>query len=196
MASNPNAPFGLRPIRHLKGGLIRFNDYYTILDGYTTSLFFGDPVVCSGTGMNVGIATGSSSSVITGVFAGCEYVNLLGDTIWSKYWPASTSTNTAFPIKAFVYDDPDLVFEVQSDATGIAAADIRQLANFHSGTGSTVTGLSGWYLTVPTTTENQAKILTLARNTNPGAIVNAYGAYAVVEVAIAFHELAGNMQEL
>lgn len=190
---NPNAPFGLRPVRHMKGGVIRANEY-NIADQYATALFLGDPVVATGTGINIGIATAGSSSVISGVFAGCEYLNALGDTIFSKSWPASQVTDLRQPIKAFVYDDPDLLFEIQF-AT-LAAADIRQLANLVSGVGNAQTGLSAWTAAAPITTENQLKIFRLSNEVRPGGVPNAYGAFAVAQVLIAFHELAGNMQEL
>lgn len=191
--ANPNAPFGLRPVRHLFGGVVRPNEY-TIADQYGTALYLGDPVVATGTGRNIGIATAGSSNPVTGVFAGCEYVDSLGDTKFSKYWPASQVTKSGTTVKALVIDDPHVVFEVQF-AT-LAAADIRQLANLVSGSGNAQTGQSGWTAAAPVTTENQLKIYRLSNGSSPGGVQNAYGAYAVAEVLIAFHELAGNMQEL
>lgn len=191
--ANPNAPFGLRPVRHLFGGVMRPNEY-NIADQYGTALFEGDPVVCTGTGVNISIATAASSGVITGVFAGCEYVDSLGDTKFSKYWPASQVTKAGSIIKALVFDDPHLLFEVQF-AT-LAAADIRQLANLVSGVGNTLTGTSGWTAAAPVTTENQLKIYRLSNCVSPGGVANAYGTFAVAQVQIAFHELAANTQEL
>lgn len=191
--ANPNAPFGLRAVRHLFGGVMRPNEY-TIADQYGTALYEGDPVVCTGTGRNLAIGTAASSGVISGVFSGCEYVDTLGDTKFSKFWPAAQVTKTGSVIKAFVYDDPHILFEVQF-AT-LAAADIRQLANLVSGVGNAQTGLSGWTAAAPVTTENQLKIYSLSNCVNPGGLANAYGAFAVAQVLVAFHELAGNMQEL
>lgn len=192
--ANPNAPFGLRPVRHLFGGVIRPNEY-TIADQYNTSLYLGDPVTCTGTGKNIGIATAANSGKITGVFQGCEYLNALGDTIWSERWPASTVTDTRQTVKAFVLDDPFILFEIQFDT--LAAADIRALTNLVSGNGNDKTNLSGWTAVAPAGGgANQLKIYGLSGVTSQGGAINAYGAYAVGQVLLAQHEMAGNMAGL
>lgn len=192
--ANPNAPFGLRPLRHLFGGVVRPNEY-TIADQYGTALYIGDPVVAVGTGRNIGIATAGTSSKITGVFNGCRYVNSLGDTIWSEVWPAAQVTNTQYPVIAEVFDDPFILYEVMFDT--LAAADVRAFANLVSGAGVAATRLSGWTAAHPPAGgENQLKIYRLSAGANPGGIPNAYGAFAVAEVLLAQHELAGNMASL
>lgn len=180
--SNTNAPFGLSPVRHLFGGVIRPNEY-TIADGYNTALYMGDPVAVTGTGRNIGIATASTGSVVTGVFQGCKYINALGDTVWSKYWPASQAIKSGTVAIAYVLDDPFVLYEIQSDVTGIAEADIRLLTNLASATGNAGSGTSGWYSTGVSSTENQLKIYGLAAKGT-----NAYGAYAVIEVLLNTHE--------
>lgn len=193
--ANPNAPFGLRPVRHMFGGVVRANEY-NIADQYGTALYLGDPVVATGTGKNIGIASAATSAKLTGVFAGCEYVNSLGDTIFSKYWPASTVTLSGSTVKALVYDDPFLLYEVQFDT--LAAANVRALANLVSGSGNAQTGLSGWTAVAPPGAgENQLKIWSVPSSlVNQGGVINAYGAYAVAHVLLAQHELAGNMANL
>lgn len=193
--TNPNAPFGLRVSRHKKGGVVRLSEY-SIASAYGTSLFCGDPVVCTGTGTNIGIASAAASAKITGVFAGCEYVNSLGDTVWSKYWPAATVPKTGTTVKAYVIDDPDVLFQVQFDT--LSAANVRAFANLVAGAGNTQTGQSGWTgATPPGSTENQVKIMEVPTSIiNPGGIPNAYGAYAVAEILIGQHELAGNLAAL
>lgn len=186
--ANPNSPFGLRPVRHLFGGVIREANY-TIADQYSTSLFTGDPVLVTGTGKNIGIATAGSSGVVTGVFQGCKYVNSLGDTVFSKYWPASTVTKSGSVIEAFVIDDPFVLYQIQSDATGVVAAGIRQLADFTSAAGDVVTGASAWVLAYAAGSENQMKIYGLADVIAPGGVQNGYGAYAVLEVLLGKPEL-------
>jgi len=191
--ANPNAPFGLRPVKHLFGGVVRPNEY-NIADQYGTALYLGDPVVATGTGKNIGIASAGTSNKLTGVFAGCEYQNSLGDTIWSEYWPASTVTLSGSTIKAFVYDDPFILFEIQFDT--LAAADVRALANLVSGTGDAVRRLSGWTAAHPPGSgENQLKIYSLPSMVG-GSNINAYGSFAVAHVLLAQHEMAGNMANL
>jgi hypothetical protein len=186
--ANPNAPFGLRPVRHFAGGIVRLSEGYTVADQYGTSLFIGDPVLVTGTGCNLGIAAAGNGDKISGVFAGCEYQNSLGDTIWSKYWPASTATYNAQGAKAIIYDDPWIVYEVMF-AT-VATTDIRNLANLVAGNGNAQTGLSGWTAAAPAGGANQLKVLRLPTSeVNPGGIANNYGAYGVAQVLLAQHEL-------
>lgn len=185
--ANPNTPFGLRQVRHYFGGVVRENEY-AIADSYGTQLCIGDPVVCSGTGKNITLATAATSGKISGVFNGCEYRNAQGDTYFSKIWPAAQATYNAEGAKALIYDDPFLVYEVMFDT--LAAADVRALANLVLAAGNTQTGQSGWTAVHPPGAgENQIKILGLSGGANPGGIANAYGAFAVAEVLIAQHEL-------
>lgn len=186
--ANPNTPFGLRPVRHYHGGVVRENEY-TIADGYTTALYQGDPVVVTGTGKNIQIATAGSSGIVTGVFNGCRYVNTLGDSYFSKSWPASQAIKSGTTAYALVYDDPFIMYEVQFGATGIVAADVRLLTDLVSGTGDAATGRSGWSCAGVAGSENQLKILELADYVHPGALQNAYGAYAVAWVLLGKPEL-------
>lgn len=185
--ANPNSPFGLRPVRHLFGGVIRPNPY-TIADAYSTSLFVGDPVLVTGTGKNIGIATAGSSGIVTGVFMGCKYVNAAGDSYFDKYWPASTATKGAVGAVAYVLDDPFILYAIQSGATGVAAVDVRLLTDLVSGAGSAVTGGSGWSCAGLAGSENQLKIYELGDEVING-VTNAYGAYAIAHVLLGKPEL-------
>ncbi len=189
VAANPNAPFGLRAVSHMKGGVIRYNGGYQIADQYATGLFLGDPVVCNGTGKQLSIASAGTGNKITGVFAGCKFVDQSGDSKWLEYWPASQITKGAVGATAYIWDDPDILFEVMFDT--LAIGDVRALANLVAGAGSTVTGLSGWSAAHPPGAgENQVKIYEMPTSeTNPGGIPNNYGAFAVAQVLIAQHEL-------
>lgn len=186
--ANPNTPFGLRPVRHYFGGVVRENEY-TIASGYSTALYQGDPVLVTGTGKDIGIATAGSSGIVTGVFNGCRYVDANGDTFFRKHWPASTTLKSGTTCYALVYDDPFIQYEIQFDSTGFVAAGVRQLADLVSGTGDAATGRSGWYAAYAAGSENQLKILELADYVHPGALQNAYGAYAVAWVMLGKPEL-------
>lgn len=180
--ANQNTPFGLRPIRHLGGGTIRANEY-SIASEYGTSIFTGDAVEMTGTGKNVAKAAAENVDNI-GVFAGCRYVDSQGNQHFSQYWPAST---TATDIVAFVFDDPNIVFECQGDS--VAAGDIGALVDWNVGTGSTKTGQSGLYAVVSGatgTTGKALRILELVERPD-----NDYGAYAKIAVVFAEHALKG-----
>ena len=65
---------------------------------------------------------------IAGVFGGCEYVSsTTGATIWSNYWPGS-GADSNHPVKAFLYDDPNQLFQIATSNVVAAAnteAEIR-----------------------------------------------------------------------
>lgn len=187
--ANADAPFGLRPIRHYQGGVVRPNEY-TIASAYGTNIFTGDPVKSSGT--TKGIIIGTAGGVILGVFAGCSYTDAAGSIHYSPYWPASTALLTGTVAKALVYDDPNILFAVQAATSqDVDAVDVGLLADLASGTGSTTTGQSGWELGGHDGSEAQCKIIGL--HDKPA---NAYGANAVVEVLIMEHELRGGGTEV
>lgn len=188
--ANVDRAFGLRPVYHTAGGVIRRSEYF-IADDYATAIFTGDPVLTSGSGKEINIGTAGGN--IVGVFDGCQYVNDQGEVIYSRYWPAAQSILTGTTAVAYVYDDPAIMFAVQvaTDGTGITAAMIGQLADLASGTGDTSTGISGWELTAPAGAEAQVRIMEL--NKTPG---NAYGEHAVVNVLIGEHELRNGLVEV
>ena len=185
--ANVNAAYGLRAIRHMTGGEIRL-DQYPIASGYGTSIFNGDPVLQTADGtLIIAVGTGGTPSTqVFGVFQGVEYTDSAGAVIFSNYWPAST---TATNIKAKVITDPDVVFAIQSDATGVAAGDVGQLADVEIVAGDVKTGKSGTNLDMSTGSGTTGKHLRILRILNDG--VNAAGAYADVEVVWAEHALKG-----
>lgn len=178
--ANTDSAFGLRPYRHLTGGCVRTNEY-SIASGYNTNLFHGDPVEMTGTGKNVQLAAAGNIDNI-GVFAGCRYVNAQGEQKFSKHWPANT---VATEIVAYVYDDPNIVYEAQCDT--LAAGDVGALVDWNVGTGSASTGLSGAYADIGALTATAAKSLRILE-LKP-AVDNAYGAYAKALVMFAEHAL-------
>lgn len=179
--ANQDAAFGLRPYRHLSGGVIR-SEAYSIASGFSTSIFAGDPVLSSGTGRNIQI--GLAGGNLLGVFNGVQYVDTNGDQIYRRFWPANT---VATEVIAYVYSDALITFIGQA-ATGqqIDEADVNLLADLSSGTGDTRTGQSAWEVGGHDSTEAQVKILGL--QDIPG---NAFGEHAVVEIQINEHELGG-----
>lgn len=182
--ANTNAPFGLRPVRHLNGNSIVQNAY-TIASGYTSSIYRGDPVKLTGTSNNIDLAVGTASTPTVngiGVFAGVSYVDATGKPVWSKYWPANT---VATNIEAYVWDDPDIIFEAQS--LSYAANDNGALVDFTYVAGSALSGLSGSYLDSTTgTTDRTFRLLGLSNRPD-----NAVGAYAKVECIYVEHALKG-----
>jgi hypothetical protein len=92
------------------------------------------------------------------VFWGCEYVSsTTGKKVFSNYWPGS-GANTNFPVKAFVYDDPNQLFLIATsnvntswDTEAELRAAVFANANFATAAaGSDVTGISSASLDVQT----------------------------------------------
>jgi hypothetical protein len=198
-----NSPFGLKPSRGWDGTT---NPYY-IASGYATSLFKGDPIVPLNDG-TVGIA--SVGGAMLGVFWGCKYVNSSGTLVHSDYWPASTVVYNAANSNgatAYIIDDPNVLFDIQVSSTTnggtlyAAYTNLNNNANFaldatnkynsNPGTGSTVTGLSGYFIDQSTMGAGNAtytlKIMQLTPFINNAFDVN----YNNVIVQINDHVLKG-----
>ena len=139
--ANVAEKFGLRPYRKLDGTpLVGAQNRYTIASDYDTNIFQGDLVVPV-TGGNIERHTANNSTSVIGVFNGCFYTDpTTKKPTFSNYYPASTN---ASDITAFVVDDPDAVFLIDSGATtNFTRADIFQNYSVTNATGNTDTGIS------------------------------------------------------
>lgn len=182
--ANRDAPRGFWPVRHMTGGTIRLNEYQ-IEGGLAADIFTGDPVKTS-PGTNKRITVAAAGNAIVGIFAGCKYVNSLGEHVFSPNWVSGTAIKTGTVATALVYDDPNILFGIQCDGT-FTQAMIGQLIDFNfDQAGNTSTGVSGC----------EADIASVAGSGEPLRIVellstvgNAAGANADIGVLIDTHEL-------
>lgn len=141
--SATSAPFGLRPAFH-PTGLDRAQALANgITSGYGTAILKGQAVQYS---PNAGVIlpvldTTTNSGLVSGAFAGVEWTDTTGRRRVSNYWPAST-TFIAGSCIAYFYNDQQIVYEIQTDATmaQTAVGNEANLSNFTAG--STTTGLS------------------------------------------------------
>lgn len=176
--ANRDSPMGFQPRRHANGGLVRANDY-KIASGYGTGIFSGDAVVLASGKVE---QAADDSSVLLGVFRGCEYTDANGEVKFSPYWPAAEVTLGAVDAKAHVYDDPGIIYKAQTD-TGTAYVDATHKGGSfdieldHSG--DTRSGQSGMEIDLSDTGTGQ--ILVLGLIDEPG---NAAGVNAKVECMI------------
>jgi hypothetical protein len=117
-----------------------------------TAIYKGDAVVPV-TGSVTGYIQQATASTVAlaGIFWGCTYTSLSqGRRVWSPYWPGSDANGD---VTAYVLDDPQMVFMVQSSqATPIGITSLNQNVQLSVGTGNTSTGLSGMGITTPATT--------------------------------------------
>jgi len=139
------APYGLRPINLIGGQVFAGSTrLIPIASGYDTDIFYGDVVklVDSGT---LEKDTGTTTATPVGVFLGCEYTDPSTKQLrHSQYFPADTAADD---IRAYVADDPDLLFKVAhvSGTTvvdGVARTTVGNNVALVQNAGSTVTGNS------------------------------------------------------
>ena len=200
--SATSAPFGLRPAFHPSGldraqalaNGITSGLAVNILKGqpitYTTAATVGSTGATNGTIIPAGTPGNSAASSgyqVAGAFAGCEWTDTTGRRRISNYWPASTSFQTGSCI-AYFYNDQNIVYEIQSDAT-LAQTAIGGEYNFSNITnGSTTTGLSQATLAAASAQSNGAQGQMRVVDIAP-YVDNAWGdSYVIVRVTLPYSQ--------
>lgn len=201
MSYGTNAPVGFKAYGTSSSSLLNGAlSNYSILSGYATAIYSGDPVAPLATG---GIGIGVAGAGVQGIFQGVVYVDASNFTQWSPYWPAATATFGTAPANAFVIDDPAIEFSIQvgtsNAGTHTASAvltDMNLNADFVIAAGSIRGGVSATFLdlaTVAVTATLNCKILRLEPD-----VRNAYGDISVgvprynnVIVTLNNHKLKG-----
>jgi len=154
--ANTQAYFGFRQYQGT-GSAPTYEQIAVTVAYNASAIYFGDPVTPQTDGTVARSAsTGATPGVpgIAGIFVGCQYLSVSQKrTVWSNYWPGSDVASTNSVI-GYIINDPNAKFVAQSDATGIAAADVGSTIGFAIGSGNTSNGISGAYL--DTTTINTA----------------------------------------
>jgi hypothetical protein len=151
------APYGLRPVKRADGMPYAGATSQFLIDpaGEATNLFYGQVVhigadgyialstATGADGTTNAFPTGTTLTGSLGVFVGCEYVNSSGQLVQAQYYPSGTSNGDA--IKAYVVDDPNVLFQVQADGA-MDQSDIGANTFFaaaqSTSAGSTITGNS------------------------------------------------------
>ena len=110
--ANVNDPNGFTPAYHMSGGTIRPSEF-PIQSGATGDIFSGDVVkLTSGYVLQAG-----ATDAPLGVFGGCEYQNTSGEVIFTRRFVSGTTTLVSANVKAYVYADPNIVYEAQFTGT-------------------------------------------------------------------------------
>lgn len=167
------APYGLKPVKRADGLPYAGATSMYLIDpaGEATNLFNGQVVhigadgyiaLSTATGADAttnALPTGSTLTGSLGVFMGCEYVNAQGQVIHSQTYPTGYAAPTGTSIKAYVVDDPNVLFQVQldgaADQSDIGANTFFPAAQSTS-TGNTTTGNSTSALDATTVTTTAA----------------------------------------
>jgi hypothetical protein len=189
--SSTSAPFGFRPSYH-NSGQIR-PKAYTIASTYAANIFSGDPVKLTDAGViqlatSDGTRSGTTDGIsMLGIFGGCQYLDATGKPTISPFWPTGT---TGTEIIAWVFDDPETLFDVQYTNPGTPGSDTMQTAvgeqcdwTVASPGGSSQTGISSTQLGAIQTTSGQFQITGFAENINDSLT----DAYIVATVRINEH---------
>jgi hypothetical protein len=198
--SATNAPFGLRPAFHPSGldraqalanGIQAVSTSGVNNVGYATTILKGQPVAYDPAGYIIVAAAGDA---FVGAFAGVEWTDTTGRRRVSNYWPASESFITG-SVVAYFYNDPNIVYEIQTDDT-IPQTDLNAQFNFsNASAGSTTTGLSQATLGVSTKTTSsvaQLRLVDLAPYPD-----NAWGDdYVIVRVTVSKHQLVATVNAI
>lgn len=151
------APYGLKPVKRADGMAYAGATSQYLIDpaGEATNLFTGQVVIIGADGY-LALSTATGADITTnnlggsgvgaiGVFMGCEYVNAQGQLIHSMYYPSGYAAPTGTAIKAYVVDDPNVLFQVQLDGAGaqtVIGTNTLFAAVQSTSTGSTTTGNS------------------------------------------------------
>ena len=164
--SSTSAPFGFRASYHNSGQMRP--KAYVIASTYAANIFSGDPVKLTDAGViQLGTSDGTRSGTtdgisLLGIFAGCQYLDAGGKPTISPFWPSGA---TGTEIVAWVYDDPETLFDVQYTNPGTPGTTTVQTAVGEecdwvvaSPGGSTQTGLSTTQIGVIQATSGQFQI--------------------------------------
>ena len=136
MAISSYTPFGLNPVKYLNGALWNGQvSQYRIKSGYNFNIFRGDPIIMgtaaganpgyilsyadlNGTNYKAAATIGSAPTL--GVFVGCSYQDVAGvnpadpASPGRQFWAANTATLSGMDVTAYVIDDPNVVYEMQT----------------------------------------------------------------------------------
>ena len=153
--ANQTGNFGLRAARQLDGSPYNgAQNRYRILKNYATALYQGDLVMTSLNGTVQ--RAGATDNPVVGVFNGVFYTDpTTSKPTWKNYYPGTISAND---IMAQVIDGPDVVFEINADATFTVS---HLFANYKivATTGSTLSGQGREALDVSTADSSSTFVL-------------------------------------
>jgi len=188
--ANANAPLGLRPINdngtpwNGQGRMVYFPS------SQSGNIFLGDPIVpLGGSDANgvpaVGIASAGGGATVLGGFIGISNGPAGGgaSAVFTVTRDLPVYRQASIANYGFVCDDPNQLYAIMEDSVGGALTSSNAgfgNADLVAGTGSTVTGFSGWMLdssTIQTTSTLQLRIVGLLRG--PDNVIGNYAKWAV-----------------
>jgi|TARA_B100001964_G_scaffold30836_1_gene31982 hypothetical protein len=179
--ANETGNFGLRAARQLDGSPYNgAQNRYRILKNYGTALYQGDLVMTSVNGTIE--RAGATSNPVVGVFNGVFYTDpTTSKPTWKNYYPATISAND---IMAQVIDGPDVVFEINADAT-FTVSHLFANYSINATTGSTLSGQGKESLDVSTADSSSTfalKAVDISQDPNNSDITASSGVNVLVVI--------------
>jgi len=186
--ANRNAPSGMKVVRHGGGGEANRLSRHHIASALASNIYRGDAVIPVNTSKNINVAAAAVS--LLGVFDGVQYIDSNGDVQFRPRWATGTTLKTGTTADAWVYDDPDTLFEIQV-ATALVVADLGAFADVTFATaGNNSSGQSGMQLDITSLSTASAQLLMVDLIERCD---NAFGTNAKVLVQINEHYRRGVM---
>jgi hypothetical protein len=152
--ANTFQPYGFSDTQLLIGASPTYSRRaYNILYSNTHSLFKGDVCTLLSSGYIDTLAPGTTAPL--GIFDGCQYVSASqGRLVFSDYFPGSDQLTNG-TVTAFVLDDPNMLFQVQTGYSGSGSGPATQAnvglnVQYANGSGSTSSQISGAYIDLTT----------------------------------------------
>lgn len=174
--ANTSAPFGFQQDSGT-GSTPTYEQVVRQAQYNASAIYFCDPVT-SQTDGTIAIASAGTTQ-IAGIFVGCTYLSVSQRRmIWNNYWPGSDVASGNY-VYAYIVNDPNAQFVVQSGATGLTLADVGANVQFNIGTPNTTSGISGAYVESPNTTATLPfRVLKIVTTPFGGVSAPVEGAYA------------------
>jgi len=185
--ANANTPFGFQQYQG-NGSAPTYEQIPVTIAYNASAIYYGDPVEPDANG-NVVQGDGTTATAgIAGIFIGCKYLSVSQKrTVWSNYWPGTDVASTQV-VEGYIVNDPNARFVVQSDVTGIVAADVNLNIGYTIGTGNTTTGISGAYASGAAVTATLPFRIVGLLTQPPGSPGTEAGAYN--RIIVAFNNVA------
>ena len=168
--ANQDAAFGLRPLKSVgQGDDSTGMSSHSIDAGDASVVYQGSPVIAAAGYVDIATAAAVPNM---GAFWGCFYNDptTLKPT-FKNYYPGSITPPSSEDIEAFVYDNPNQMFEIQSDNDGASTlADIFSNADMVNFGGSTLNGVSNTELddsTIAASSDAAAQLLIIGTSRDP-----------------------------
>jgi hypothetical protein len=181
MSNTVNAPFGFQPVYH-SSGYVR-PQAMTMTDNYGSNILQYQPVkIAAGV-----VAPVTGNEAFVGTFMGVEFTDSDGRRRVSNKWVGG---NIGTNITAYITLDPQIVYQIQSNAA-VNVDDIGEQFDFGAVTsGSLTTGLSTAVLDVASSAANaQMRLIGIT----PGADNNWGDTYVICQVEISEHQNVANI---